>query len=164
VLTFFKYHDMRNFIYFLLIIVLAACSANKKNKNGTSDNQILLPDNNSVTVYEGTLPCADCNGIKTTLTLFQNKSKNQYTYRLHEIYLGTDNDKTFDTYGKWNALKGTQEDPKAIVYQLSIQNEDPEDSDVINYLVINNNSVKLIDDEMNVFETKANYTLIRKPD
>jgi copper homeostasis protein (lipoprotein) len=163
-MTFLKYHDMRNFFYFILIIVLAACSANKKNKNGTSDNQVVLPDNNSVTIYEGTLPCADCNGIKTTLTLFQNKSKNQYTYKLHEVYLGKDSNKTFDTYGKWNALKGTQEDPKAIVYQLSIQNEDPEDSDVINYLVIDNNTIKLIDDEMNEFATKANYTLIRKPD
>ena len=78
--------------------------------------------------------------------------------------LVTNNKKTFDTYGKWNALKGHRKDPKAIVYQLSVQNEDPEDSDVINYLVINNNTVKLIDDEMNDFESKANYTLIRKPD
>lgn len=155
---------MKNFIYFIFILALTACSANIKNKNGSSNNQVQLPDNNSVTVFEGTLPCADCNGIKTTLTLFQNKLKNQYTYRLHEVYLGQNNDKTFDTYGKWIALKGTQEDPKAIVYQLSVQNEDPEDSDVINYLVVNNNTVKLIDDEMNELESKANYTLIRKPD
>ena len=155
---------MRNIIFFLFIIVLASCSSGKKNKNTLSDNQVQLADNNSVIVFEGSLPCADCIGIKTTLTLFQNKSKNQYSYKLHEVYLGQNNEKTFDTYGKWIALKGTQEDPKAVVYQLSVQNEDPEDSDVINYLVINNNSIKLIDDEMNEFESKANYILIRKQD
>ena len=153
---------MKNFTIFIFILALTACSANIKNNNASSNNQIQLPDNNSTTVFEGTLPCADCNGIQTTLTLYQNKSKNQYTYRLHEVYLGQNNDKTFDTYGKWIALKGTQEDPKAIVYQLSIQNEDPEDSDVVNYLVINKNSIKLIDDEMNEFESKANYTLTKK--
>jgi copper homeostasis protein (lipoprotein) len=153
---------MRNLLNFIFIIALTACSGNIKNKNGSSNNQVQLSDNNSVTVYEGMLPCADCNGIKTTLTLFQNKSKNQYTYSLHEVYLNQNNDKTFDSYGKWIALKGTQEDPKAIVYQLSIQNEDPEDADVINYLVVNKNEIKLIDDELNAYESKANYTLTRK--
>ncbi|MFC3902656.1 Uncharacterized lipoprotein NlpE involved in copper resistance [Acinetobacter marinus] len=33
--------------------------------------------------YEGTLPCADCNGIRTELTLNSNK-----TYRIAETYLG----------------------------------------------------------------------------
>ena len=160
----FKLHHMRNIIFFLLIIALTSCSSNKNNKNALSNNQIQFADNNSVIVFEGTLPCADCDGIKTTLTLFQNNSKTQFSYKLHEVYLGQNNEKTFDTYGKWIALKGTQEDPKAIVYQLSVQNEDPEDSDVINYLVIDKNRIKLIDDEMNEFETKANYTLTRRQD
>jgi len=160
----FKFTDMRNIIFFLLIIVLVSCSSNKNNKNTLSNNQVLFADNNSAIVFEGTLPCADCDGIKTTLTLFQNKAKNQYSYKLHEVYLGQNNEKTFDTYGKWVALKGTQEDPKAVVYQLSVQNDDPEDSDVINYLVVNNNTIKQIDDEMNEFESKANYNLIRKQD
>ena len=155
---------MKNIIYIFFILVFTACSGNLKNKNSSSGNQVQLPENNSVTVYEGVLPCADCNGIQTTLTLYQNKLKNQYSYKLHEVYLGQNNDKTFDTYGKWIALKGTQEDPTAIVYQLSVQNEDPEDSDVINYLVVSKNEIKMIDDEMNTYESKASYTLTRKTD
>jgi uncharacterized lipoprotein NlpE involved in copper resistance len=156
------FHDMRNFIRFIFILTLAACSGNTKDKNASSNKQVLLSNNNTVIIYEGTLPCADCEGINTTLTLFQNTLKKQYTFILQEKYLGQGNDKTFETTGKWSALKGTQQDPNAIVYQLSVQNDDPEDSDVINYLVVDKNTVKLIDDEMNEFESKLNYTLSRK--
>ena len=154
---------MKTFTFFIITLMLTACSGSLNNKNTISNNQFQMLNNKSVTVFEGILPCADCNGIKTTLTLYQNKSTNLNTYKLHEIYLGQNSSKTFDTYGKWMALKGTQEDPTAVVYQLSVQNEDPEDPDVINYLLVNNNTLKMIDDEMNAFESKDNYTLIRKP-
>jgi len=153
---------MKNFICFIFILALVACSGKTKDKNALLNKQVLLPDNNSVIVYEGILPCADCEGIKTTLTLFQNNLKKQYTYRLQEEYLGQSNGKIFETTGKWNALKGTQQDPKAIVYQLAVQNDDPEDSDVINYLIVNKNTIKMIDEEMNEYESKLNYTLSRK--
>ena len=152
---------MKNIIWFIFIFVLAGCSGNTKDKNSSLTNRTLLSDNNSIVIYEGTLPCADCEGIKTKLTLYQNKSKNQYTYKLQEVYLGQGNDKTFETYGKWNALKGTQQDPNAIVFQLSVQNDDPEDGDVVNYLVVDKNTIKQIDDEMNEFESKSNYSLTK---
>lgn len=153
---------MKNLICSIFILALAACSGNTKDRSASLNKQVLLPNNNLVTVYEGILPCADCEGIKTTLTLFQNNLKKQYTYMLQEKYLGQDNDKTFETTGNWSALKGTQQDPNAIVFQLSIQNDDPEDSDVINYLVVDKNTIKLIDEEMNEFESKLNYTLSKK--
>lgn len=153
---------MKNIIYFIFILMLVACSGNKKHKDASLHNPALVPDTNSVIVYEGTLPCADCGGIKTRLTLYQNKSKNQYTYSLQEVYLGQGSDKTFETKGIWSALKGTQQDPKAIVYQLDVQNDDPEDGDVINYLVVDKSTIKLIDNEMNEFESKSSYTLTRK--
>ena len=56
-----KFTDMRNIIFFLLIIALTSCSSNKNNKNALSNNQIQFADNNSVIVFEGTLPCADCD-------------------------------------------------------------------------------------------------------
>ena len=153
---------MKNFICFIFILALAACSGNTKNRNASLNNQVILSGNNSVIVFEGILPCADCEGVKTTLSLFQNNLKKQYTYSLQEIYIGQGNDKTFETTGKWIALKGTQQDPNAIVYQLAFQNDDPEDSDAINYLVVDKNTIKLIDDEMNEFDSKLNYTLTRK--
>ena len=153
---------MRNLTFFIFIILLTACTGNSNTKNASDNSSIKMPDANSTLVFEGTLPCADCNGIQTTLTLYHNKIKNQNSYKLREVYLNQNNDKTFDTYGTWSALKGTQQDPNAIVYQLAVQNEDPEDPDVINYLVVDKNTLKLIDDEMNEFDSKANYTLTRK--
>ena len=153
---------MKNIICFIFILTLIACSGNKKTKVASIHNPDLLTDTASVIVYDDTLPCADCEGIKTRLTLYQNKSKNRYTYSLQEVYLGQGSDKTFETKGIWSALKGTPQDPKAIVYQLDVQNDDPEDGDVINYLVVDKNTIKLIDDEMNEFESKSSYTLTRK--
>lgn len=43
--------------------------------------------------YSGILPCADCEGIQTTLTLNQDE-----TYQLEEVYLGKD-DSSFNSTG-----------------------------------------------------------------
>ncbi|MCU0188890.1 copper resistance protein NlpE, partial [Citrobacter freundii] len=44
--------------------------------------------------YKGTLPCADCEGIKTELELKDDK-----TYELTETYLGKGDKKPFETHG-----------------------------------------------------------------
>lgn len=46
--------------------------------------------------YEGTLPCADCEGIKSTLIL--NKDS---LFTLKEEYLGKKDPITFNAKGKW---------------------------------------------------------------
>jgi len=56
------------FYFFLLIIVLAYCKAKTITVEGT---------------YSGTLPCADCEGIKYVLTLKENM-----TYSEKIMYLG----------------------------------------------------------------------------
>lgn len=46
--------------------------------------------------YKGTLPCADCEGIKTELELKDDK-----TYELTETYLGKGDANPFETHGKF---------------------------------------------------------------
>ncbi|WP_151776566.1 copper resistance protein NlpE [Acinetobacter nosocomialis] len=46
--------------------------------------------------YKGTLPCADCEGIKTELKLKADK-----TYELPETYLRKGDTNTFNTHGKF---------------------------------------------------------------
>lgn len=47
--------------------------------------------------YEGVLPCASCEGIKTTLTLNNDK-----TYQLNEVYItNKPGQNTFNTKGKF---------------------------------------------------------------
>lgn len=47
--------------------------------------------------YTGTLPCADCEGIKTELEL-----KNDKNYELKETYLGKGDGKAFETKGTFS--------------------------------------------------------------
>ncbi len=52
--------------------------------------------------YEGTLPCADCEGIKTSLNL--NKDS---LFTLKEEYLGKKNAMAFNSKGKWVVHENT---------------------------------------------------------
>jgi uncharacterized membrane protein/uncharacterized lipoprotein NlpE involved in copper resistance len=54
--------------------------------------------------YVGTLPCADCAGIRTVLTLYTLGGQ-PYAYRMTATYLGThDGDRTEERMGPWTRL------------------------------------------------------------
>lgn len=62
----------------LLLLFTVGCSENA----ATSSNKA---DKNRDVVYLGVLPCADCEGIETKVTLHQGDR-----YTIHSVYLGTD--------------------------------------------------------------------------
>jgi uncharacterized lipoprotein NlpE involved in copper resistance len=117
---------------FLMMGLLVSCTQNEKKngpetkKDSTSTvvkNSAQEPENiknslNWVGTYEGTLPCASCEGIKTTITL--NKDN---TFNITTEYLG-DKDNKFNDKGviEWDStgsvitLKSGQESWK---YKLS---------------------------------------------
>ncbi len=67
--------------------------------------------------YAGDLPCADCPGIRTELTLTRKaKGWAEGTYRLTETYLERGGPNV--TTGDWTTLRGDAADPDATVYQL----------------------------------------------
>jgi|SRR5690554_97785 len=85
------------FIMMLSVIIVAGC---KSGEGGEAydiapiDREANLPtaDNSRTSldwtgVYEGTTPCADCDGIKTTLRLNDDE-----TFVLSQTYLGKNND------------------------------------------------------------------------
>lgn len=53
--------------------------------------------------YKGILPCADCEGIETTITLTDDQ-----TYTMQTKYLGKSDAKYFDSKGKFNWDKAGQ--------------------------------------------------------
>lgn len=57
------------------------------------------PEQEAYGVWEGTLPCADCPGIETRLTLY----KDPYRYRLSETYLSRSSDPVIHE-GEWVLL------------------------------------------------------------
>jgi copper homeostasis protein (lipoprotein) len=68
--------------------------------------------------YEGVLPCADCPGIRTELTLTRKaKGWAEGSYSLSETYLERGGPHV--TTGDWTTLRGDATDPDASVYQLN---------------------------------------------
>src|SRR5262245_27619507 len=96
-------------------LLLASCSPSPRVPSPQSPPQAGAQANvNTPGVFTGTLPCADCPGIRTELTLNAPASPggDQGTYTLRQTYLGTpDGDRTFDTGGRWTLLRGSAPDP-----------------------------------------------------
>lgn len=89
-----------NFFSVLLLIFLSSCNSNKKKEapleNEPTQETVGDTSENSLDwagTYEGELPCADCEGIKTVVTI-----NNDNTYVTKEIYLGKEV-KPFETAG-----------------------------------------------------------------
>ena len=95
-----------NFIHAsaILLLLLFSCNNTKKNTSETTDSDIEVMGDNSMNsldwsgTYEGILPCADCEGIKTIM-----KINNDNTYFVKEIYLGK-NTTAFESKGyfRWD--------------------------------------------------------------
>ena len=99
--------------------VLTACESKKEEAVNTEttadsatvaqDSTAFVGDNSRTSVdwagtYEGTLPCADCEGIKTTLVLNSDE-----TFTLKQDYLGKPTPSVFEEKGQfeWTPDGGT---------------------------------------------------------
>lgn len=109
------------------------------------------------TVYIGTLPCADCSGLKIELTLYrENAAQANGIYATQDTYLGTKGQTRY-TKGTWKTIHGIKSDPKAIVYELI-----PDNSAGIRYFqVVDNKRIKMLSKQATEIQSTFNYTLIR---
>ena len=114
-----------------------------------------------VAVYEGTLPCADCAGIRTELTILApgDQQLEAATFRLHETYLKTrDGDRPALFTGRLMVHQGSASDPAATVYELR-----PAPVGETRYFQrLNENELRLLDREQKPIRSKLPYTLTRK--
>jgi len=135
----------------------SALAAKNKGREMDSANAVLIG------VYEGVVPCADCDGIKTELTLYQdaaNSENNSYT--LKETYLNgkaKTGDTTFSSTGKWDILRGIKGDQNATVYFLNY--DDPESTRY--FLKQSDSAVVLLDKDQKIIAGNLNFTLRKKP-
>jgi uncharacterized lipoprotein NlpE involved in copper resistance len=83
---------MRISAILLAVILFAACNQGEKKAEDHSqhgetaaatDTAMQAAPEITASTYFGVVPCADCEGIETTLTL-----KSDYRYQLHTIYQG----------------------------------------------------------------------------
>jgi NlpE N-terminal domain/Aspartic acid proteinase inhibitor len=111
-------------------------------------------------IFSGTLPCADCSGIRTDITLFTiaPARRTEGSFTLVEQYLGTrTGDRTFRRYGRWVTIRGTASDPAATVYQLTSD----DGGRVINLRRIDDNAVRLLADDQSELPSDLRHTLRR---
>ena len=110
------------------------------------------------TIYEGVLPCADCSGLKTELTLIKNaRTDAPEIYRLRETYLGKPAKPLMST-GKWMILRGIPGNDDATIYQLNPDKQ----QEIRNFLVVNDNQIRQLDRDMKEIESTLNFTLTRR--
>lgn len=93
---------------FFASVSFMACNDTKKNTDASSMKDEIMTEsitNNTddsygwTGSYEGTLPCADCEGIETIIVLNEDN-----TYHKSQVYLTGDNPDEFDENGtiEWN--------------------------------------------------------------
>ena len=97
-------------VFAIALLTVTACT-NNKNKSSEAvveTETVEVVDThtaqNSLSwdgVYKGTLPCADCEGIQTELTLNTDE-----TYKLVTTYLGKGDGNTFTKEGKFSWVDG----------------------------------------------------------
>lgn len=107
--------------------------------------------------YAGDLPCADCPGIRTELTLTRKaKGWAEGSYSLSETYLERGGPRV--TTGDWTTLRGDAADPDATVYQLN-----PDDTEEQrNFLRVGDDrELKALDRDMKRWGGKVPDTLTR---
>jgi len=108
--------------------------------------------------YVGTLPCADCSGLQTTLELHKNNMNDlSGTYTLKQVYLEKSVAPLTEN-GNWTIINETASLKDVTIYQLtSIQNQD-----ISYYLVLDTDHIKLLDPQGNEIPSPLNFTLNRK--
>ena len=91
-------------IFAAVLVSFASCRQQSKSETSCESTDVVVTDMHSTRIsvnwqgtYKGTTPCADCEGIQTSLTL------NDSTYVLETVYLGKSNE-VFKTEGRfvWN--------------------------------------------------------------
>jgi predicted secreted protein len=113
--------------------------------------------------YKGTLPCADCSGLETTLLLYA-AGMNDTTYAYYvrtQTYRGAPHgDVTFSDRGDWALLRGDATNENATVYQLN-----PDSAQRSEYLLVQENGAALLqlDQQQKRIKTTANLTLRKVP-
>lgn len=120
----------------LVATVLVSCNQKKETSNGVETTTEVVAETDATVVvgnYEGVLPCADCEGIKTTVALNADN-----TYEIISVYLGEKGKgEEFKEAGTWTLTNNV------------ITLKDNAQAEVAKKLAVVDNAVKYLDLEGN---------------
>lgn len=104
--------------------------------------------------FVGTIPCADCPGIETELTLTRKDAHAaEGSYQLRSTYL--ERGPPIESSGAWTSLRGTPQDENATVYALDPDRPGHEQY----FLKLGDDQVRMLDGERNPIPSDLNFTL-----
>jgi len=115
------------------------------------------PAHTPLGTFSGILPCDNCDGVQSELTLFiESKSRAPRTFVLKETFLGTSRS-ALETSGNWNIE--TDEKTKRTIYRLNPDNRETP----IYYEKQSDDSLLLLDKNKKRFKQGKNYSLTILP-
>jgi|SRR5450432_629138 hypothetical protein len=132
------------------ILASQAASDAKQGSGNPNDGSTEL-----VGKYRGVLPCADCSGIETEVSLFAKSSTDPFNarYAIKRTYQGRAT--TWTEIGSWSIVRGTPDDSNATVYELK-----PKDGGQASYfLQVSDNEILQLDSERRRIDAKMNFSL-----
>jgi uncharacterized lipoprotein NlpE involved in copper resistance len=141
-----------NKLLFYCLLFLALLGFPSFNEAGEKNNNYIFAN------LSGILPCTDCKGIKTKLTLYsEGKFVGAGSFELEETYLGKD-EALKTTIGHWTTERGNKVDENAVVYYLS-EGDLNSDKRIIRYEKIGPRTVRLLDEQGAPIKSKKKYLL-----
>jgi len=106
-----------------------------------------------VGTYVGRLPCADCAGTDTRLTLF---GPWDFRFRLQQTHVGAPGgDVDATSQGEYVILRGNAVDPDATVFKLGVEGETPY------FQRLTDDEIRLLNREQRPITSSANLSLRR---
>lgn len=154
---------MKKFLLFTVILCITiSCNTHSKQENAKSEDQKEKNDFSKTTVFEGTLPCTDCSGIKTVLKIYNDYSVSQNNkFELISTYEGKQPQNTFTEKGNFNTERGLENDPDGTIYVLNW--DQPEDKQIYyGYFSKNPEKIYLLDKNRKTIKSELNYSLTLK--
>jgi len=156
---------MKNRITLILLLLVFSCDAPTEESRysgedmeeaGTREEIVLESSVSTWMYYEGMLPCADCEGIRTLLKLENSPEKRERAYELTETYLGTDEgDREFVSKGIYEVVYGLENEPGAMAIRLL----DDSSNVVKSFRQDKEGKLHLLDREEKPLGSELNYTL-----
>ena len=104
--------------------------------------------------FSGTLPCADCEGIVTELSLEMLPPNAIHHFTLKETYLGKS--QIFPSEGIYKVLHGVPANPAATIIQL---NPDRDQNLQRYFQRVGKTELKMLDRDQQQIKSDLNYTL-----
>ena len=147
---------MKRFSLLLLIGAAITACQHTGNSHQAGSNAIDGSDTDTAAwvTFSGTLPCADCNGIVTELSLEMQPPNAIHHFRLKETYLGKN--QAFPSEGIYKVLHGVPANPGATVIQL---NPDRDKNLQRYFQRVGKNELKMLDRDQQQIKSNLNYTL-----